>query len=409
MAPITTPAFSSASLAGDGFTLGDLLPSRDTDGTQIDIDWGALGDVSAHASKINLPRLNEPIPKAPSHGQISFHNSDGRHSEDIPLNIDTWNSLQPPGFTSSALTLRGEDSSALSGRAQSYECSDSDFLARLPISEPVSRFIATSVIEMIRTYPLMMLRTENLPPFIHGHWYRPSGNARSSLPEPLINCMGIAQIFASHNIESKRYLWHLVKLEQQSFIELNEHRKLSRDDLLAAIQAQVMYIIMRIFDNSKTDQSMNLEMLVTHEILCESLVQLCKEPFCLDERLHPSPNWEDWVFAESKRRTALVWFLIAQTIHIQTGVSCDTISGFQQLPLCSPKSLWEARTYPRWQAEYDVYRSMSRNGLDVFGDLIQACKQSDTLPARLKLDTWNANTDNLGIALSLSATMMARD
>jgi hypothetical protein len=52
---------------------------------------------------------------------------------------------------------------------------------------------------------------------------------------------------------------------------------------------------------------------------------------------------------------------------------------------------------------------MSRNGLDVFGDLIQACKQSDTVPARLKLDTWNANTDNLGIALSLSATMMARD
>ena len=219
MAPITTPAFSSASLTGDSFTLGDLFPSRDTDGAQIDIDWGALDDVSAHTSKINLPRLNEPMPKAPSQGQISFHNSD-RYSKDMPLNIDPWNPLQPPGFTSSALTVRGEDSSALSGCAQSHECSDSDFLARLPKSEPVSRFIATSVIEMIRTYPLMMLRRENLPPFIHGHWYRPSGNAQSSLPEPLVNCMGIAQIFASHNVESKRYLWHLVKTEQQSFIEL---------------------------------------------------------------------------------------------------------------------------------------------------------------------------------------------
>ncbi|KAE8548320.1 hypothetical protein EYB25_008698 [Talaromyces marneffei] len=409
MAQITTPALSSASLTGDGLALGDLFTSCDTDSAQIDIDWDALGDASAHTSKINLPRLNEPIPKPTSHGRIPFHDSDGRHSEDISLNIDSWNPLQSPEFTSSALTLRGEDLSTFSGHAQSSEYSGSNFLARLPISEPVSRFIATSVIEMIRTYPLMMLRIENLPPFIHGHWYRPSVNGRSSLPEPLVNCMGIAQIFASRNIESKSYLWHLVKLEQQSFIELNKHRKFSRDDLLAAIQAQIMYIIMRIIDNSKTDQSMNLEMLVTHEILCESLVQLCKEPFCRDERLHPSPNWEDWVFAESRRRTALVWFLIAQTIHIQTGVSCETISGFQQLPLCSPKSLWEARTHPRWQAEYDVYRVMSRDGLDLFGDLIQACKQSDTGPARVKLDTWNANTDNLGIALSLSATMMARD
>jgi hypothetical protein len=108
-------------------------------------------------------------------------------------------------------------------------------------------------------------------------------------------------------------------------------------------------------------------------------------------------------------RTALVWFLIAQTIHIKTGVSCDTISGYQDLPLCSPKSLWEARTRSTWATEYEVYQSMSRNGLDVFGDLIDACKQGDTGSARRGLDTWNANTDNLGMILSLSATMMARN
>lgn len=39
------------------------------------------------------------------------------------------------------------------------------------------------------------------------------------MPEPLVNCMGIAQIFASHSTESKPYLWHLVKMEQRSFIE----------------------------------------------------------------------------------------------------------------------------------------------------------------------------------------------
>ena len=53
----------------------------------------------------------------------------------------------------------------------------------------------------------------------------------------------------------------------------NEHRKFARDDLLAAIQAQIMYIIMRIFDDSKSDQSMNLDMLVTHEV-CSICVTL---------------------------------------------------------------------------------------------------------------------------------------
>jgi hypothetical protein len=104
-----------------------------------------------------------------------------------------------------------------------------------------------------------------------------------------------------------------------------------------------------------------------------------------------------------------VWFLIAQTIHIKNGLLCDTISGFQNLPLSSPKSLWEARTRSAWKTEYEVYQSMSRDGLDVFGDLIDASKRRDSATARHKLDTWNADADNLGIILSLSAKMMTRD
>ncbi|EED19840.1 conserved hypothetical protein [Talaromyces stipitatus ATCC 10500] len=407
MAQINVPAFSSTSLTGDDFTFNDLFPSggtTDTVGAQIDIDWDALGDISTQTLKTSLPRLNDPMPKVTSSGPFLLCNPDG-----VSPNLDPENLLQPQKLPSSALTIRDGYSSTLSGPAQPYERPESNFLARLPISDPVSHFIATSVIQMIRTYPLMMLRTETLPSFIHGHWYRPSGGIEPSLPEPLVNCMGIAQIFASHNTESKPFLWRIVKIEQRSFIEKNDQRQFSREDLLAAIQAQIMYVIMRIIDDSKMDQGMNLEMLVTHEILCESLVQLCNEPFCQDERLYPSSSWEDWVFAESKRRTALVWFLIAQTIHIKTGVSCETISGFQDLPLCSPKSLWEAKTRSAWQAEYEMYQSMPRNGPDVFGDLIDACKQSDTGSGRLKLDTWNANADNLGIILSMSAAMMAKD
>lgn len=213
MAQITELAFPSTPLTGDDFILGDLFPPSNgepnTDGPQIDIDWELLGDITTQSTKSNLPQLNEPFLSS---------NINDRHADGIQLHVDPQNLLQLPEPVSTALTFRDEGSSALSEPARTYERTDS-FLARLPISDPVSQFIATSVLEMIRTYPLMMLRTETLPSFIHGHWYHLSNTKQCSLPEPLVNCMGIAQIFASHNTESKPYLWHLIKTEQHSFIE----------------------------------------------------------------------------------------------------------------------------------------------------------------------------------------------
>lgn len=211
MAQITEPTFPSTPLTGDDFTVCDLFPPSEANSVsaQIDIDWDLLDDYTTQTTKTNLPQLSEPFLSS---------NTNGKHADGVPLNVDPQSLLQSPEPPSTALTFRDESSSALSERARTYERTDS-FLARLPISDPVSQFIATSVLEMIRTYPLMMLRTETLPSFIHGHWYRPTNATQSSLPEPLVNCMGIAQIFASHNTESKPYLWNLVKMEQRCFIE----------------------------------------------------------------------------------------------------------------------------------------------------------------------------------------------
>ncbi|KFY25268.1 hypothetical protein V493_04730 [Pseudogymnoascus sp. VKM F-4281 (FW-2241)] len=405
-------AFSPASSTTGDFTLNDLFASSsatDTDKVRVDIDWDALGfaaaDMVPEAPKSNLPRFHEPAPKVMSNGTFLLDNPDGRHVIDaFHASFDS-EKLAPTRIPWSAWTTRYDYLPALFGPVCLLERPDSEFLARLPILDPVSQFTATLVMQMLRAFPQMMLRRETLPSFIHGHWYRPLGVTELSLPEPLVNCMGIAQIFASQNLESKPFLWRTVQMEQRSFLE--KHHQFSRDDLLAAIQAQIMYIIMRVIDNSKIEQDLNLEMLVTHQVLCDSFRALCNEPFCQDERLYPSSCWEDWVFAESRRRTVLVWFLIAQTVRIKTGVPCDTLNGFRALPLSSPKSLWEARTRSAWQLEYEGYKSMQRMSMDVFGDLIDACKESDVGSSKtLRLDTWNANADNLGILLSLGAAMI---
>lgn len=93
------------------------------------------------------------------------------------------------------------------------------FLSPIPVSNPVSKFTANIIMQTLYSFPQMMLRRETLPPFIHGHWYHASGATEPTLPKPLVNCMGLAQVFAAHNLETRSFLWRTVQTEQRSMAE----------------------------------------------------------------------------------------------------------------------------------------------------------------------------------------------
>ncbi|KPM45832.1 hypothetical protein AK830_g686 [Neonectria ditissima] len=402
-----TDEHASVSSAGIDFTLDDLFSSSSAADAEVDMTWDIMPD--------------EPFVLSDSSGSyLTDGFSENSRSVDLSLAAIPW------------------PSSTQNTNLSAPSRSDAEFLARLPIPEPISHVTTNMITEMLLAFPQMMLRRETFPPFIHGHWYCPPNAAELSLPEPLANCMAIAQVFASQNPENKQFLWRTIKAEQHSFIEKvvfpslynfsrsrrseaivlmniydqyleqKDSCQFSKNELLAAVQAQIMYIIMGVHDNSKYEPGLNLELLVTYQVLCENFRKLCNGPFCQDERLYPSSSWEGWILAESRRRTVLAWVLIAQTVRIKTGLSCDIINEFRAPPLPSPKSLWEARTRSTWLSEYEMYKSMPRNGLEVFGDLIDACKQSEVGSNRLKLNVWNAQSDSLGILLSLSSTSIEK-
>jgi hypothetical protein len=91
-----------------------------------------------------------------------------------------------------------------------------DFLSPISCSDPVKTCTASVAMQMLRAFPQMMLRRETFPPFIHGHWYCNMSAMGPSLPEPLVNCMGVAQVFVSHNPETKPFLWRMIQSEQNS-------------------------------------------------------------------------------------------------------------------------------------------------------------------------------------------------
>ncbi|KIM97235.1 hypothetical protein OIDMADRAFT_168993 [Oidiodendron maius Zn] len=272
-------------------------------------------------------------------------------------------------------------------------------LEHVRILDPVAQHGATLVMQALRAIPEKMLRRETFPPFIHPHPHR------QALPEPLAICMRIAQIFATRTLDIRSFIWRTIKAEQARVLtEVNTLSKLSKQDLFAAIQAHMVYVIMRVIDGSREPLGWNHEMLLIGGMLCERFKEICNEPLCQDERSNPSLTWDDWIFAESRRRTSCAWFLLNCIISISNGLYCEVLEDVRMIPLPSPKAQWEASSHTGWENELEF----NSNTLWTFGNLLDAHKWSNEPLSAQRLDSWNARIDNLGSLMNIATSIMSK-
>lgn len=85
-------------------------------------------------------------------------------------------------------------------------------LKPLPMKCSIALFTASHIVQTLRAFPIMMLRKETFPPFIHPCSY-------GSLPEPLASCMSIAQIFSSRTVETSPFVWRTIRAEQKHLFD----------------------------------------------------------------------------------------------------------------------------------------------------------------------------------------------
>ncbi|KAE8451017.1 hypothetical protein EG329_005457 [Mollisiaceae sp. DMI_Dod_QoI] len=137
---------------------------------------------------------------------------------------------------------------------------DSNPLEILQTERPHAQHNANLVIQSLRSLPTMMLRRETFPWFIHPHSQLLSKPPSTTLPEALSTCMSIAQMFASRTLETKSFLWCTIRAEYRRFITEKPH--LSISELLAALQACMIYLIMCIIDRSPESEETSLELLM---------------------------------------------------------------------------------------------------------------------------------------------------
>ena len=133
---------------------------------------------------------------------------------------------------------------------------------KIDVKTGIQQMCATLIIDMIHAYPRMMTRRETLPPFVHPCSY--AEDDRDKLPVNLTNCMGIAQLFAARTVDTHAFVWSTVRAETRGMRD----RLLNFDkyDALSALQASLLYAIMRAVDERPQEAADDWEMLMIYDV-----------------------------------------------------------------------------------------------------------------------------------------------
>ncbi|UKZ82886.1 hypothetical protein TrVFT333_010686 [Trichoderma virens FT-333] len=238
-------------------------------------------------------------------------------------------------------------------------------LTPLNQENPSSRQAANIISRMVSAFPHMMLRRHTFPPFIHPYWHQ------DGVPQNLASCMSIAQLFVSRTTDTRSFLWRTIEAEQKHL--LDRKHAFTRAELQQAIQAVTIYIVMAIIDQDEDTPSRGAHLMKTFIELKLQLQLLIGGDFVISETeaANPSLTWDDWIFAESRRRIGCLWFAITRVFALKTDrAQCSSMDDFYNLPLPSSKPIWEARTGEDW--EHEKCLDQVSCPLATFGELLVA-------------------------------------
>ncbi|KAK2606428.1 hypothetical protein QQS21_003121 [Conoideocrella luteorostrata] len=274
--------------------------------------------------------------------------------------------------------------------------------ALTPLSQDTStsRHAANLISRIVGAFPQMMLRRHTFPPFIHSYWHEPV------VPANLANCMSIAQLFVSRTSDTRPFLWRTIEAEQQRL--LDQKYMFTAPEVQQAIQAMTIYIVMAIIDQDEDTPARGARLMQAFMDLKIQLQCLIGGDLVISETeaANPSATWEDWIFAESRRRLGCLWFAITRVFALKTDrAHCASMDDFHNLPLLSGKCIWETRTREEWDIERHL--DDSNYPLVTLGELLTALKAPGDAVYGRKLKNWEAGVDKLGMTMNIAAELAA--
>ncbi|KAI0434623.1 hypothetical protein F5Y09DRAFT_296033 [Xylaria sp. FL1042] len=279
-------------------------------------------------------------------------------------------------------------------------------------ADPKHQASSLLLLETMRGLPYMMSRRETFPVFLHGQWHLPE------LPVTYTNCMRISELYIARNTDPHGRALFYSAMSQEAGRFLYQLSTASKEDLAASLAAMAMYVLMAVFEDQPPQANSTTELVVRKcdidimtSIARQSFESDAYGPFNIDSIGDPDETWEEFIYAESRRRCALFWFIVSRVIDLRYGLRCPPVMGYRGLSLPAPGALWSARTREDWEAARAEIREhrqdpLYNTSLQTVGDLIESrARVSDPDCAR-QISNWLAGCDKLGLMLEVASTMV---
>jgi len=218
--------------------------------------------------------------------------------------------------------------------------------------------------------------------------------------------MSLSRMFVERTPETSKLVWRTIKMEHERL--WLEHETFNDWELLAAVQALLIYTLMRLMEGEIEHNDFDIPLLLSLNATSQCIatrIGCCdiKKLITSDPR-----SWHEWVFQESRLRFVIVARIVNMLVDMNQALPCSQLPGFALVPLPSKKVLWEAASEESWKKEFDSTLKMREIfGMTTEGQLVRLVLGSGGITATMaEWEEWYAGEDGFGSLIMLAASLL---
>ncbi|KAL7917043.1 hypothetical protein ACQKWADRAFT_307764 [Trichoderma austrokoningii] len=287
-----------------------------------------------------------------------------------------------------------------------WNLSGSSLFEPRTFAKPCQGSLALLALQILRSYPFMMLQKAALPPFINplqASWVE---NGVGPRQQPLLACIALVSLFKSRTDSGKQLVWRLIKLEQEKL--LSKHVDFDKWELLAAFQALLVYCLLRIQEVPVDEGGFDPALLTTVNLVFNALTSSTGGARKSELPDDPGVTWMDWIFNESRRRTVLIFQILSILIEMSTEASSYLTCGFVLIPLANGAALWNASGIDEWKTEFEISSKEPKvHGLLQTGVLMKLLLTDDSMAlTSVGWENWRAEVGEIGTLVMIIGALL---
>lgn len=244
--------------------------------------------------------------------------------------------------------------------------------------------------DILKSYATVSINGRGALPFIH-----PKQIVAQPTGSPLTTCLSLVRICSNPLPGSTDAAATVLQREMHSLYELRDGY--NDEVLFAAFQAYLIYSMVLFFRlNQSCNDYFRGIMTNLQELACASARNGL---VCAADQQRARPRWEEWIVAETKRRTLYVMYLFDSILSTREGLPTFLGSELRGLPAPANKLLWQATTRYEWEREYNIHMAEWMEGSLTIDELWPTPADLGELGIerrRARVDRWLENLDEYG-------------